>query len=85
MKTKIEPRPEVQAQRDWRLDLVDQLGPDLRQCVEVLHVGLAGDLGVVLTALRRCGSTPEIEQGVTFYWWHLVAIHTGRPSPLGVS
>lgn len=67
----------------WRAGLIEDLGPDLRQCVEWMHSADAAGLVVVLRSMRRCCVPEPIQQGVSLYWRELTARKRGQSIPEG--
>lgn len=67
----------------WRAGLIEDLGPDLRQCVQWMHSGDGEGLVTVLRSMRRCGVPEAIQQGVSLYWRELTAQKNGQSIPYG--
>lgn len=62
----------------WRATLIDDLGPDLRQCLEWMHDGAADGLVIVLRSMQRCGVPQVIQQGTSLYWREITARKRGQ-------
>ncbi len=62
----------------WKKRLIDDLGPDLRQCVEWMHSSEPSGLVVVLRSMRRCCVSEITQQGVSLYWRELTARKRGQ-------
>lgn len=84
MRKQASPRvPDADTVAKWRAGLIDDLGPDLLQCVRWMHSGDSTGLVVVLRSMRRCGVSELIQQGVSLYWRQLTAEKHGRSIPHG--
>ncbi len=62
----------------WRAALIEDLGPDLRQCVQWMYDGDPNALVIVLRSMRRCAVPESIQQGVSLYWRELTARKRGE-------
>lgn len=68
----------------WRAGLIEDLGPDLRQCLQWMHNADPTGLVIVLRSMRRLGVAELVQQGASLYWRQLtVEKRTGRPMPEG--
>ena len=62
----------------WARKLVEDLGPDLRQCLRWMHDGDPEGLTIVLASMRRCGVPEIIQQGTSLYWRRIGAEKRGK-------
>jgi len=77
-RTTDEPSRDQKRVAKWRAGLIEDLGPDLRQCVEWMHDASPDGLVIVLRSARRCGVPEVIQQGISLYWRELSARKRGE-------
>lgn len=62
----------------WAANLIEDLGPDLRQCLEWMHDSDPQGLTTVLRSMRRCCVNESIAQGASLYWARITARKRGQ-------
>lgn len=77
---KGETEPDTVRVARWRRGLIDDMGPELQQCVRWMHDADPEGLVIVLRSMRRCCVSESIQQGVSLYWRELTSLkRTGQP------
>lgn len=68
---------DVERARRWKRAMVDDLGPQLRQCLRWMHSEDSEGLTIVLASMRRCCVPEAIQQGTSLYW-HMLTMWKRR-------